>query len=138
MSDPREATANLVGEYYRRFNAGGDREPFLALLTDDVEHAINQGGIERGKPVFRAFMQRMDRAYREQLTDIVVMVDTSGTRAAAEFIVHGTYLVADAGLPPARGQRYVLPAGAFLTIRDGRIARVCTYYNLEEWLRQVR
>jgi steroid delta-isomerase-like uncharacterized protein len=37
----------------------------------------------------------------------------------------------------ARGQRYVLPAGAFFDIRDGRIARVTNYYNLQDWLRQV-
>jgi len=132
------AAVALITEYYRRFNAGGDREPFLALLTDDVEHAINQGGVERGKQVFRAFMKRMDTAYREQLTDIVVMANADGTRAAAEFTVNGTYLVADEGLPAARGQRYTLPAGAFLSIRDGKVARVTTYYNLQDWLAQVK
>ena len=50
----------------------------------------------------------------------------------------GEYLEAAAGLPPARGQRYELPGGAFFRIRDGRIARVSNYYNLEDWLAQVR
>jgi steroid delta-isomerase-like uncharacterized protein len=59
------------------------------------------------------------------------------TRAAAEFVVHGRYLATDEGLPEAKGQTYVLPAGAFLEVREGRIARVTTYYNLQDWLRQV-
>ena len=41
------------------------------------------------------------RLYRERLADIVVMATPDGTRAAAEFIVHGTYLRAEEGLPPA-------------------------------------
>jgi steroid delta-isomerase-like uncharacterized protein len=102
-----------------------------------VVHDINQGERESGIEAFRAFMARMNGSYREQLADLVVMASADGTRAAAEFTVHGTYLTADEGLPPAHGQRYVLPAGAFFDIRDGRIARVTNYYNLQDWLKQV-
>ena len=80
----------------------------------------------------------MARCYREHLADIVVMANDAGTRAAAEFVVHGTYIATDDGLPEARGQSYVLPAGTFFTLRGGRIARVTTYYNLADWVRQVR
>jgi len=45
--------------------------------------------------------------------------------------------VTDPGLPEAKGQKYVLPAGSFFTLRNGKIARVTTYYNLQEWIRQV-
>ena len=65
------------------------------------------------------------------------MVAANGGHAAAEFQVHGEYLAQDSGLPPAHGQRYALPAGAFFTLKDGRISRVTMYYNLQEWLRQV-
>ena len=51
--------------------------------------------------------------------------------------MNGTYLQTDEGLPEAKGQTYVLPAGTFFTIRDGKIARVTTYYNLADWMRQV-
>ena len=60
-----------------------------------------------------------------------------GARAAAEFNVHGTYKATDSGLPEAKGQTYVLPAGTFFAIRDGKIARVTTYYNLTDWIAQV-
>ena len=126
----------LIRSYYDAFNSG-HREAMLSLLTDDVAHDINQGGRETGKDAFRKFLAHMDRCYREQLADIVIMVSADGSRAAAEFTVHGTYLATDAGLPPASGQTYVLPAGTFFAIRDGKIARVTTHYNLADWSRQV-
>jgi steroid delta-isomerase-like uncharacterized protein len=109
----------------------------LALLADDVAHDINQGDRETGIDAFRAFMARMNHSYSERLTDIVVLQNNDGTRAAAEFTVHGIYKVADEGLPPAHGQSYVLPAGAFFEVREGRIARVSNFYNLPDWIRQV-
>jgi steroid delta-isomerase-like uncharacterized protein len=130
------ATSQLIETYYAVFNSG-DREAFLALLTDDVVHDINQGGRETGKPAFYAFMQRMDHCYREQIRDVVVMSSADGGHAAASFTVHGAYIQTDEGLPPANGQRYVLPAGAFFTLAEGKIASVANYYNLPEWLRQV-
>ncbi|MEK0085070.1 nuclear transport factor 2 family protein [Benzoatithermus flavus] len=125
-----------INAYYAAFNRG-DREGMLALLTDDVVHDINQGGREIGKEAFRRFLAHMDRCYREELTDIVVMASPDGRRAAAEFIVNGTYLSTDEGLPPANGQTYRLPAGTFFELRDGKIARVTTYYNLKDWIAQV-
>jgi len=136
MGAARAAAVRLVENYYAAFNAG-DMDAFLALLSDDVVHDINQGARESGKAAFAAFMQRMNGAYREHLADISILASGDGTRASAEFVVHGEYLRSDAGLPPARGQRYVLPAGAFFELRDGRVARISNYYNLQEWIAQV-
>ena len=127
---------SLVRDYYAAFNAG-DRTAFLDLLTEDVVHDVSQGGRELGRQAFARFMAHMDRCYRERIEDLAVMSDESGTRAAAEFTVHGTYVVTDPGLPAATGQGYVLPAGAFFVLRDGRIARVSNHYNLKDWLRQI-
>lgn len=131
-----EATSALLRRYYSLFNAG-DRESFLALLTENVAHDINQGGCERGVDNFRKFLTRMDRCYREQVEDLVVMSNPDGTRASAEFYIRGEYLKTDEGLPEAAGQTYHLRVGAFFEIEDGKIARVTNYYNLQEWLRQV-
>ena len=129
-------TERLIRAYYAAFDAG-DREAMLALLADDVAHDVNQGGRRTGKPAFRAFLAQMDAAYAERIEDLVVMVDATGTRAAAEFTVVGQYLRTDPGLPEARGQAYRLPAGAFLEVREGRITRVTTHYNLQDWIAQV-
>ena len=113
---------NYIEEYYQAFNRG-DRDAMLSMLTDDVVHDLNQGNREVGIDAFRAFLSRMDSCYSEQLHDIVV--------------VHGLYHHTDEGLPAAAGQIYVLPGGAFFDIRDGKIARVTNYYNLEDWISQV-
>jgi len=126
----------LIHAYYDAFNRQ-DMEAFLALLTDDVIHDINQGQRETGKAAFAEFMEKMNRHYREQLVDMEIMANADGTRAAAEFIVLGEYLNTDEGLPEAAGQTYSLPAGAFFAIRDGKVARVTNYYNLEDWISQV-
>lgn len=136
MGVEMKAAEKLIRDYYAAFNAG-DEAAFMVLLADDVVHDINQGERETGKPAFANFWARMSRCYKENLTDIVVMTDASGTRAAAEFMVHGVYLVADEGLPPATGQKYVLPAGAFFEISGTKVARISNYYNLPDWIRQV-
>lgn len=133
---PRDAAEALVRAYYAAFNAG-DRAAMCALLAEDVAHDVNQGGRRTGLAAFRAFMAQMDAAYEERLEDVVVMADATGRRAAAEFVVVGRYLRTEPGLPEARGQAYRLPAGAFLEVAAGRITRVTTCYNLQEWIRQV-
>jgi len=131
-----DRATELVLSYYAAFNRG-DWDGMLATLADDVAHDLNQGARETGRDAFAAFLQRMARHYREQLRDVVVMTSPDGARAAAEYVVHGEYLVTDPGLPDARGQRYVLPGGAFFEIADGRIRRVSNYYNLGDWTAQV-
>lgn len=126
----------LVQAYYAAFNAG-DMPAFLDLLAEDVVHDINQGERQVGKATFAAFMDKMNCCYRERLADIVVMQNAAGDRAAAEFVVHGEYLADDEGLPPANGQTYVLPAGAFFGIKNGKVARISNYYNLNDWIAQV-
>lgn len=135
-SAARQETAALIRRYYDAFNAG-DYDAMLACLTDDVIHDVNQGERRQGKDKFAAFNDRMAQHYKERLEDIVVMVSRDGKRAAAEFNVIGTYLRTDPGLPEAKGQTYRLPAGAFFAVRDGKIARVTTYYNLTDWIAQV-
>ncbi|MBU6267014.1 MAG: nuclear transport factor 2 family protein [Sphingomonadales bacterium] len=132
----RDATTRLLERYYAAFNAG-DWEAMLDCLAEDVAHDLNQGDRQVGKAAFREFLGHMERCYRERLEDIVLMVAGDGSRAAAEFVVHGTYLATDEGLPDADGQTYVLPAGAFLAVAEGRITRLTMYYNLEDWTRQV-
>lgn len=127
---------DVIAAYFDAFNAG-NTAAMLDCVTDDVNHHVNEGKIRVGKALFAAFNDHMTRCYRENLTDMVIFVSEDGTRGAAEFIVNGTYLETDAGLPEARGQTYRLPGGSFFDLRDGKIARVTTYYNLADWIAQV-
>lgn len=129
------ATRAIVTRYYDAFNAG-DSAAMLACLADDVRHDVNQGQPRHGKAMFADFNAHMTHCYAENLTDMVIFAE--GSRAAAEFTVNGQYLATDEGLPPANGQRYCLPAGAFLSVNAaGLIDRVTTYYNLQDWMDQV-
>lgn len=129
-------TRATIEAYYAAFNAG-DAAAMLACVTDDIEHRVNEGAIRFGREKFAEFCSHMGVSYRETLKDMVIFVNEDATRGAAEFVVHGEYLQTDPGLPEAKGQRYILPAGAFFDLKNGKIARVTTFYNLNDWVAQV-
>ncbi|MFP4043927.1 MAG: ketosteroid isomerase-related protein [Rhodosalinus sp.] len=128
--------SETVRRYFEAFNAG-DVPAMLACLDPDVEHHVNEGRVRVGKIAFAEFCAHMSHCYEERLTDMVLFEAEGGTRAAAEYVVEGRYLATDQGLPEARGQSYRLPAGSFFSLKEGRITRVVTYYNLADWVRQV-
>lgn len=125
-----------VRRYFDAFNSD-DVEGMLACLSEDVNHHVNEGKIRVGKAKFAEFCEHMNRCYKEHLTGMVIFEAEGGTRASAEYVVNGTYLETDEGLPEATGQTYRLPAGSFFDIADGQITRVTTYYNLADWVKQV-
>ncbi len=131
-----QTARDTIQRYFDAFNAG-DTGGMLACLAPDVAHHVNEGHVREGREKFAQFCAHMSRCYRENLTDMVIFVNDSGTRAAAEYIVNGTYLETDDGLPEAHGQTYRLPAGSFFSLQDGQITRVVTYYNLADWIGQV-
>lgn len=128
---------DLISQYYARFNAG-DYAGMLDMLSDDVLHEPSQGEPRQGKQKFREFLAHMEACYKEQVIDPVIMATPDGTRAAAEFMLSGSYLRTDDGLPAARGQQYILRVGAFFELKQGKITRVSNHYNLQHWLRQVQ
>ncbi len=127
----------LVERYYAAFNAG-DIDGMVGCVGPTFAHDVNQGERRKGKVKFREFCEHMAKCYKETLKDMVVMVSADGARAAVEFVVHGQYIGTDSGLPKAKGQKYKLPAGAFIAIKDDQISRVTTYYNLKDWIAQVK
>jgi steroid delta-isomerase-like uncharacterized protein len=130
------SSIQTVSAYYAAFNRG-DLEAMLDLAHDDIRHEPNQGTPRIGKALFAEFLQKMDSAYSEQIHDLVLFEGQVPGRVAAEFTIHGIYKQGEAGLPEAHGQSYILPVGAFLEVRDGKVARVTTYYNLELWIELV-
>src|SRR5947209_2941936 len=126
----------IIEKYYRAFNQQ-QMDTFLSLLDDNVEHDINQGHTEQGKSKFADFMERMNQCYRETIEDLIIMTNADGSHVAAEFIVKGTYLKSDKGLPEAKNQHYRLRCGAFFTLKHHKITRVSNFYNLNDWLEQI-
>lgn len=126
----------LLERYYAAFNRG-DSAAMLDLIAEDVVHEPSQGAVREGKANFAAFLDHMNRCYKEEVIEPVFMLSEDGLHGAAEFMLNGTYLQTDGDLPAARAQTYRLRVGAFFLIRDGRIARVSNHYNLADWLAQV-
>ncbi|QIP14861.1 SnoaL-like domain-containing protein [Spirosoma aureum] len=127
---------DIVKEYYTSFNQK-NWNGMLALLHPEVRHEPNQGEVRIGVEKFTEFMKTMDTSYEESLTDLVFLTEPSDSRVAVEFVVNGVYKKGEEGLPEAHNQSYVLPAAAFLDIKDGKITRVTTYYNLPLWIKLV-
>lgn len=127
-------TRELIVAYFDAFNRH-DAEGLLALLDEKVIHEINEGPTEVGIDKFRAFKAHMDACYREQIVDMVVMVE--GDRGCCDFICEGSYLQTDQGLPEAHGQTYSIPGCAIFTCRNGKIVKIVSYYNLRNWIAAV-
>ena len=131
-----DRATEVVLAYYAAFNRG-DWAGMLALLDEQVVHDLNQGPREVGREAFAAFLE----SHGGQLSRTVARHRRDGfaRRASRRRRVRGAGRISRQrrGMPPARGQKYVLPGGAFFTIRNGRIQRVTNYYNLEEWISQV-
>ncbi len=98
-----ESTIDIIKQYYDAFN-NQDMNKFFDLLSEDVIHDVNQGGRHKGKEPFSKFMEHMNSCYKESVKELIIMVNGDGSHAAAEFIIEGTYLATDKGLPPAKGQ----------------------------------
>lgn len=128
-------TSALIRAYFHAFN-DHDAESLLALLDENVRHDINEGNTEYGVDAFRKFKAHMDDCYREQITDLVVMVN--GERGAAEFTCSGKYLKTDGSLPPATGQEYSIWAAAFFEVSKGKITRITSCYNLKNWIQAIQ
>lgn len=126
----------IVEKYYEAFNQQ-NWDAMLALVHPNIAHEPNQGESRLGKEAFTVFMADMDRCYSEELKDIVLYSSSYPDKIAACFMVHGIYKEGDEGFPEAKGQKYVLPAAAFLELRDGLISKVTTYYNLQQWIKLV-
>lgn len=128
---------DIVKQYYAEFN---DRnwDGMLALVADNILHEPNQGEPREGKELFTAFMKKMEECYEETLTKLSFYVnEEDANKIAVTFTVNGIYLKGEEGLPEAEGQAYILPASAFLTVENGKIASVATNYNLELWIELV-
>lgn len=126
-----------IKTYYNYFNQQ-NWAGMISLLHPEVRHETNQGDVRIGIAKFTEFLQHMDDCYDEKLTEMVFFTEPEDKRIAVEFVVNGIYKKTDAeDLPPARNQKYVLPAGAFLELKEGKISRITTYYNLPLWIELV-
>ena len=125
----------LVKSFLDALNAA-NHDAALAMLGEDVVHDTHDGR-KIGKDEFRWFLGMASRNFRETISDVAIMVDEGGGRAAAEFTARGVYLSTVEGLPIADGQSYALREGMFFEIDDGLITRVTACRDHAELKRQL-
>ena len=125
----------LVRSFLDALNAA-NHDAALAMLGEDVVHDTHDGR-KIGKDEFRWFLGMASRNFRETISDVAIMVDEGGGRAAAEFTARGVYLSTVEGLPAADGQSYALREGMFFEIDDGLITRVTACRDHAELKRQL-
>lgn len=126
----------LVQNYYQTFVAK-DLNGFLALLTEDVIHEINQGPIEKGKALFKTFMEKHFSHGDQAVDDLIILSSPDGKYATSRFNCSGNYTHSEEGFPPASGQFWKIPVVSYFEIRDQKISHVAVYYNLKDWIAQV-
>lgn len=126
----------IVQQYYLYFNHQ-DWNGMLSLVDNEIRHEPNQGEPRIGIQKFTSFLQMMDDSYEEHLTDMVFFTEPTGTRIACEFTVNGIYKKGEEGFPEAHGQAYVIRAAAFLEVKNEKITRISTHYNVNEWINLV-
>ena len=93
---------------------------------------------EIGKELFRKFLIEMNDHYDEKVIQLRVLSDTQKNYFSSEFEILGKYLKTATGLPVARGQNYRIPVGAFFEVKNNKITRITNYYNLNQWIEQVK
>ena len=136
MADASAIARQMITAYYAAFNRKA-HHAMADLLDADVVHDINQGPAEIGKDAFLAFLEHMAACYDEQVDDLTIFTHGDTCPVAAEFVVSGRYLNTDSGFPHASGQKYLIRCGAFFHIRNDKISRVTTFYNIREWKNQI-
>ncbi|WP_308915264.1 nuclear transport factor 2 family protein [Jannaschia sp. LMIT008] len=131
MTPDDDAVAQLAQAW-----ASGDGDGVIDSVTPDVVHNVSQGRTQVGVERLADYLRDLARTRRERWKDVVILDGPPG-RHAIEFTIYGSYLRSIHGLPVANGQSYVLPAGMFLTARDGLVGRISMFWNQAEWLRQI-
>jgi steroid delta-isomerase-like uncharacterized protein len=132
----QESTLKLIQAYYQGFN-DKNWDAIFAMLDPGIVHEVCEGPTERGLQAFKEFVYGMNKHYSERHEDFAIMATQDGAHASAEFMCYGKYHTTCPGLPTAKNQDYKLRVGAFFEIKNGKIARVSTHYNLKAWIASV-
>jgi steroid delta-isomerase-like uncharacterized protein len=132
----RQATEALIKAYIEAANKN-DNAAILALMHEDVAFDVSQSKREIGTDNLRLLLASKAAHIKEQLADAVILSSEDGSRGAAEFTWHGSYVATIDGFPKASGQRFSMQAGLFFEVDDSKITRITSYRDMAEWARQI-
>jgi steroid delta-isomerase-like uncharacterized protein len=132
----RQATEALIKAYVDAANKN-DNAAILDMMHEDVAFDVSQSKREIGTGNLRLLLASKAAHIKEQLADAVIMSSEDGSRGAAEFTWKGSYIATIEGFPQANGQRFSMQAGLFFEIDDGKITRITSHRDMQEWVKQI-
>ncbi|MBV7410748.1 nuclear transport factor 2 family protein [Maritimibacter sp. DP1N21-5] len=128
----RAAVRSVVDRSWKAI-CTGNWEALAEITVDDVIMEFSEATFVRGRADARAFWQYYYANYRMHVTQMNII--PQGNMAAVEATLELTYHTTKPGLPPATGQKIVMPVAVFVTLREGKIARSRFVYSLADWMR---
>lgn len=127
----------IVENFYHYFNSS-QLEKLYALISDDITHEINYGGIEKGKEKFIEHIVLTKKHFEEHLYDFVIMASKDDRSVTTRFKVKGKYIHTDPSFMPAKGQTYELTVMNYFEIEHGKITAGRCWFDENEFQRQVK
>ena len=131
-----ENPVGLVQDYYRAFFSK-DWRKLWRLVDLGVVHDFNGTSFYSGAKELQDFLETKCAHYDEHCTGLSVRVGECPGHVVAEMTIQGRYVKTYGSLPSAHGQPYTLRVKACFNIESGRITRISTVFDFDEWLRQI-
>jgi steroid delta-isomerase-like uncharacterized protein len=132
----RENSQKLIENFYANFNAL-ELDKMVAVLSEDVKHEMNKGGLEKGKAAFSEMMKKSTKHYNEKVGNVIYMVSDDGKHVATKFEFTGKYISTDDSQIPAKNQPYQGTAINYFEIENGKITYTASWYDENEWKKQI-
>lgn len=126
----------IVENFYHYFNSS-QLENLYALISDDITHEINYGGIEKGKAKFIEHIVSTKRHFDEHLYDIIFMSSKDDKHVTTKFKVKGKYIYTDPTFIPANGQQYELSVINYFEIEQGKIITGKCWFDQHDFEGQI-
>jgi steroid delta-isomerase-like uncharacterized protein len=114
--------------------ASGDPAQIAATYSSDaVFEEVPIGVTTHGQSELTTYLQGLKSAFPD-FSLVVTDSFVTGNRAAAEWVVTGTYAGQFPGLPPGTGQHFSLRGASILELENGKVRRDREYWDAYAFL----
>jgi steroid delta-isomerase-like uncharacterized protein len=135
----RDDNVAVVRSLFDAFN-DGDLARAATTVTDDFQLIdLAAGQTFRGPDGCREWLETFRTALPDVRTELLNLM-ADGDRVASEHTGRGTHngpFITPAGTIPATNRKVELRIGEFYELREGKIAKLCAYYDSATLLRQL-
>jgi steroid delta-isomerase-like uncharacterized protein len=113
-----------------------DVAKIAALWTEDsVDDDVASGQVTHGKKELKASFSDIFAAFPNVKWELKSLF-SAGDRIAVEWVETGTQTGDWAGIP-ATGKSYSIRGASLMEVREGKISRLTSYWNMADFLQQL-